>query len=229
MNSSRQQILDRVRSAKKDLQAPSDHTAANRRLQEHPKNLIPRRGSIDKKARTKLFQIEAEKADATVVQLGATDQIPHEIARFLKINNLPTKLKSTRCLSRLNWDDTLLEVEVGIAHATDQVSITAAFAGVAETGTVVSHSGPDTPTTLNFLPITNIVVLDADKIYGNYEHVFKVLRDGERGDKTVMEYMPRTINFITGPSRSGDIEQTLLLGAHGPQRLHIIIVSDELP
>ncbi|MEI9915983.1 MAG: LUD domain-containing protein [Methylovirgula sp.] len=37
--------------------------------------------------------------------------------------------------------------------------------------------------------------------------------------------MPRTVNFITGPSRSADIEQTLLLGAHGPRALHIIIVG----
>jgi L-lactate dehydrogenase complex protein LldG len=38
--------------------------------------------------------------------------------------------------------------------------------------------------------------------------------------------MPRTVNWITGPSRTADIEQTLLLGAHGPQRLHILIVND---
>ena len=37
--------------------------------------------------------------------------------------------------------------------------------------------------------------------------------------------MPRTVNWITGPSRSADIEQTLLLGAHGPQRLHVIVVG----
>ena len=41
--------------------------------------------------------------------------------------------------------------------------------------------------------------------------------------------MPRTVNFITGPSRSADIEQTLLLGAHGPRRLHIVVVRCEAP
>jgi L-lactate dehydrogenase complex protein LldG len=38
--------------------------------------------------------------------------------------------------------------------------------------------------------------------------------------------MPRNVNWITGPSRTADIEQTLLLGAHGPQRLHIVIVDE---
>jgi L-lactate dehydrogenase complex protein LldG len=39
--------------------------------------------------------------------------------------------------------------------------------------------------------------------------------------------MPRTVNLISGPSRSGDIEQKIILGAHGPRALHIIVVGDE--
>jgi L-lactate dehydrogenase complex protein LldG len=38
--------------------------------------------------------------------------------------------------------------------------------------------------------------------------------------------LPRTVNFITGPSRTGDIEQRIVLGAHGPRRLHIVVVDD---
>ena len=95
-----------------------------------------------------------------------------------------------------------------------------ALAGVAESGTLVLTSGVDNPTTLNFLPETHIVALRAEDIAGDYETVWEVIRK-----KYGPGQMPRTVNYITGPSRSADIEQKLLLGAHGPRRLHIIVVG----
>ena len=233
MNDSREYILNRVRSAKKDIQgATSDSKLAGIRLQDHPTNLIPKRGDLDKEARIALFIVEAEKVETTIVRIRASDQIPQEVVQYLKQNNLPSKIKTASSLGNLPWGTTLLETEEGVAVGEDEVSITQAFAGVAETGTLIKHSGPDAPTTLNFLPPTNIAVIEADEIYGNYEEVWKKLRgqsdENPQKTKTVKEFMPRTVNFITGPSRTADIEQTLLLGAHGPQRLHIIIVDDEL-
>jgi L-lactate dehydrogenase complex protein LldG len=90
---------------------------------------------------------------------------------------------------------------------------------VAETGTLILTSGPDNPTTLNFLPENHIVILFADDIAGNYEDVWDRLRRMNGSN------LPRTVNMITGPSRTGDIEQTIELGAHGPRRLHIMIVD----
>ncbi len=87
-------------------------------------------------------------------------------------------------------------------------------------GTLVLTSGADNPTTLNFLPETAIVVLDAADIAGDYETVWERLQQ-QAGENP----LPRTINLISGPSRSADIEQTLLLGAHGPRNLHIIVVG----
>ena len=88
------------------------------------------------------------------------------------------------------------------------------------------YSGPAHPSTLNFVPETHVVVLPASRVVKSYEDVFDAVReltaDPDRGGLP-----PRTVNFITGPSRSGDIEQTLLLGAHGPRRLHIVIVEDD--
>ena len=95
-----------------------------------------------------------------------------------------------------------------------------AFAGVAETGTLVLLSGPDNPTTLNFLPDTHIVMLSADDVAGDYETVWRRLRE-----RYGPGALPRTVNLITGPSRSADIEQTLILGAHGPRALHILVVG----
>jgi L-lactate dehydrogenase complex protein LldG len=100
-------------------------------------------------------------------------------------------------------------------------SVSHAFAGVAETGTLVLTSGRDNPTTLNFLPDNHIVVVEAKDVVGDYETVWQRLRE-----RFGTGNLPRTVNMITGPSRSADIEQTLILGAHGPRRLHVIIVGD---
>jgi L-lactate dehydrogenase complex protein LldG len=100
------------------------------------------------------------------------------------------------------------------------VSVAHADAGVAETGTLVLTSGQDNPTTLNFLPEVEIVVLTAADIAGDYETVWDRIRE-RYGRGT----MPRTVNYVTGPSRSGDIEQTIILGAHGPRTLHIVVVG----
>ncbi len=91
---------------------------------------------------------------------------------------------------------------------------------MAESGTLVLLSGSDNPTTLNFLPDAHIVMLSADDLAGDYEAVWSRIRErcGAGG-------LPRTVNLVTGPSRSADIEQTLILGAHGPRALHILVVG----
>jgi L-lactate dehydrogenase complex protein LldG len=124
-------------------------------------------------------------------------------------------------LAAMPWSETTLEAATGRSDGNDPNAVSHAFGGVAESGTLAMVSGPDNPTTLNFLPDNHIVVISAADITGDYETVWRRLRD-HFGKGT----MPRTVNMITGPSRSADIEQTLLLGAHGPRTLHIIIVGE---
>ena len=74
-------------------------------------------------------------------------------------------------------DQPTLTLEARKAEEPDAVSVTAAFGGVAETGTLVLVSGGDSPTTLNFLPENHIVVLWADRITGDYEAQWSALRE----------------------------------------------------
>jgi len=119
-------------------------------------------------------------------------------------------------------DRPVLRVSAGPSDGGDPVSLVPAFAGVAETGTLVLPSGAGTPTTFNFLPDTQIVLLEAGDIVGAYEEVWPRLRARYGAGR-----MPRTVNLVTGPSRSADIEQRLLMGAHGPRRLHILLIDDQ--
>jgi L-lactate dehydrogenase complex protein LldG len=193
------------------------------RLGAHARNLVPSRADIDADARVALFRAEAEAVQTTVDEAGSLAEIPEIVADYLRRHNLPQRLRhgEDATLTGLPWERTpSLEVDRGPAQPADEVSLSCAFAGVAETGTLILISGPDNPTTLNFLPETHIVVLPKRAVTGSYEDVWDSLR-ARFGEAE----MPRTVNMITGPSRTGDIEQRIELGAHGPRRLHIILVD----
>lgn len=216
---SRSQILASVRrAAGRDRSADS---GAADRLARHPRNLIPDRTDIDPASRIALFVRMAEEVNATVVRAGSVDEVPDAVADYLAGHNLPAEVRAApdAALDAVPWSKRpTLTVARGKAEDSDLSSVTGAVAGIAETGTLMLASGPGSPTTLNFLPDNHIVVLRADQIVGPYEDAWDRLRaEGP---------MPRTVNFITGPSRTGDIEQKIQLGAHGPRRLHIILVGE---
>jgi L-lactate dehydrogenase complex protein LldG len=202
-------------------EAPRRMAVADR-LAAAPRAIIPARGQGDAEARLETFKSEAERAQASIAEIASFDDAPAEIARYLREHNLPATLRmgDDKRLAAMSWGQTLIEVSHGPSDGHDLNGISAAFGAIAETGTLALASGADNPTTLNFLPDNHIVVLAASDIAGDYESVWTRLR---------LTYgkgaMPRTLNLITGPSRSADIEQTLLLGAHGPRRLHIVIVA----
>jgi L-lactate dehydrogenase complex protein LldG len=121
-------------------------------------------------------------------------------------------------LDDIAWSNRF-KVERRAAVGSDQTSVTSAFAGVGETGSLVLLSSPRSPTTLNFLPEDHLIVLARSRIVPHIEDVWMRLR-AEIGP------MPRTVNFITGPSKTGDVEQVIQEGAHGPRRLHVILRED---
>lgn len=221
--SGREAILGAVR---RSLQRrPDDGAAAavDARLGERPRGPVPQRGQLEGEALLALFLAQAEGVNATVARVAEASEVPAAVADYLKGANLPPKLRMAPHpeLRALPWKERapLLEIAEGRAEAEDAVSVTTAFAGVAETGTLVLHSGALSPTTLNFLPETHVVVLRADQVVGAYEEAWDRLRAAGEG-------LPRTVNFVTGPSRTGDIEQQIQLGAHGPRRLHVVLVGD---
>lgn len=225
MSGSRERVLSGIRQALG--RGPLSGTAAadlENRLDHPAPNVLPARGRLNRASRIKLFMTEAEKVNATTERLKTWNDVPSSVANYLNSANLPTTLRvaTGQKIDAIPWSaEPLLTVATGPAEGSDAVSVTGAFAGVAETGTLVMLSGPEHPTTLNFLPDTHIAVLPADQIVGTYEEIWARLRDTLGHGR-----LPRVVNWITGPSRTADIEQTLQLGAHGPVRLHILIVDE---
>jgi L-lactate dehydrogenase complex protein LldG len=220
--SGRDDILVGIRKALK--RGPLDGAAADAlraQLEDPKRNLIPARATVlDDAEQVDLFVAMAEEVQTTVDRVASLADVPAAVARYLASENLPAELVMAPdpALDAIPWGERpLLQLRRGKAAPGDQVSLTPAFAGIAETGTLMLASGPETPTTLNFLPDTHIVVLRADRVLPHYEEGWSRLR--------ASGVMPRTVNFITGPSRTGDIEQRIQLGAHGPRRLHIVLVD----
>jgi L-lactate dehydrogenase complex protein LldG len=219
---SREQILGNIRRSLRRGQ-PDDPAALEARLREAPNGPIPARGQLPRPERIELFLQMARQSSATVARLSDVAEVPAAIADYLAHENLPARLRLAPDprLTGLPWQSRpLIEISAGRSHGEDAVSLCRAEAGIAETGTLMLASGPESPTTLNFLPETEIVLLPADVIVGGMEEGWKLLRSRQGNG------LPRTVNFITGPSRSADIGQKLLMGAHGPRRLHILVVGE---
>ena len=197
-------------------------TTVDDRLASAPKGVIPARGQGDREAQLAKFREMTEVAQASLVDVATAAEVPAAVAAFLREHNLPATVKrgDDPRLAAMPWNKTTLALETGASDGHDLNAVSHAIAGVAETATLVLASGRDNPTTLNFLPDNHIVVIEAKDIVADYETMWAGVRARYgKGE------MPRTVNWVTGPSRSADIEQTLLLGAHGPRRLHVIVVN----
>ncbi|MGG5886908.1 LutC/YkgG family protein [Falsiroseomonas sp. HC035] len=223
-------ILGAIRRGLKRGPLPADQAAMlEGRLATHPRHLIPARSRLPRAEQIALFIRNAEKEFATVERVPDAAAIPAAVADYLAAQNLPSRLVMAPHpdLLGIDWSTRpMLEREARRAQDGDAVSLQHAWAGIAETGTLVLPSGPERPTTLNLLPDTEIAVLRASDVVGAYEEAWDRLRAGQ-ADALTGGFMPRNIMLVTGPSRSADIEQTLELGAHGPRRLHILLIEDE--
>ncbi|MCX7147224.1 MAG: lactate utilization protein C [Sulfuritalea sp.] len=217
--SSRDEILGRVRAG---LHRSATNAAAGREVmldalsnRSHgPKPAI----NADPKALLERFRLKSEVQSSTVDIVARDADVPAAIARYLASMNLPKSAVAWPSLGALDWAAAGLAVEGRGARDADLVRITGCFCAVAETGTLMVSSSPDTPATVSLLPETHIAIVQASRIVPYMEDAWDLARE-ELGT------LPRAVNFISGPSRTGDIEQTIVLGAHGPYRVHLVIVE----
>lgn len=198
-----------------------------RRIEQPARNLVPARAARPKAEQVELFCTKAQAIDVTIDRVAGPGDVPAAVAGFLAEYNLPSDLRLAPDpeLAAIPWAERpMLEIRKGAAEAPDQVGVTPALCAIAETGTLAMVSSAETPNTINFVPDNHVVVLRASQVAGAMEDVWDRLRErfgpGE---------MPRTVTLISGPSRSADIGLTLIKGAHGPRRVHIVLIDDVDP
>ncbi|HEY1857634.1 LutC/YkgG family protein [Acidocella sp.] len=221
---SRAAILGNIRRGLKRGPLPADQQAMLAgRLKAHPRHLVPARGQGDSAGQVAAFIENVAREFGTTQLLPDWRAVPEAITSYLAQQNIAAEIVVSPHpeLQAIPFaEKPLLNVRFGTTAPTDAVTVTQAFAGIAETGTLMMPSGPERPTSNNLLSDTEIVVIRADRIVGAYEDAFDLLRAEQGG-------MPRNVMLVTGPSRSADIEQTLELGAHGPRSLHVLIIDGE--
>lgn len=162
------------------------------------------------------FREKSLAQSTTLDAVAGLAEVPAAVARYLAGLGIPPRAVCWATLAGLDWRGAGIEAADRGAVDADLVGITGCHAAVAETGTLMLLSGADTPATVSLLPETHIAVVPASRIVAGMEEAWQLVRD-ERGQ------LPRAVNFISGPSRTGDIEQTIVLGAHGPYRVHVVI------
>ena len=221
----REAILSKIKTqVSGNRDEASRRAAVAERLSDAPKGVIPKRGQLNAAKMVDLFCERAQAVQTTVDRVGSYDEVANAVSDYLRHRNLPQAVQTGEDsrLKAVDWSlSPALNRRYGPSDGDQQVGLSHATSGVAETGTLLLTSGPDNPTTINFLPENHIVVVLASDIVGDYETALGSIRNTYGKGQ-----MPRTVNMVTGPSRSGDIEQKILLGAHGPRALHIIVVDD---
>lgn len=222
MSTARDNVLSRVRKAlgKRERDA-AGAAAAEAYIAAHAQGPRPKLPSD----RLERFMQRARDMESTVERIADRAAIPAAVARYLDGLQLPAahsaqKSRAGVCwpeFATLDWAGVELAIEARPTTGDDRLGITGAFCAIAETGTMVLLTGVDAPTATALLPDTHVAVVTPERIVDGMEDAFALIRR-ERGS------MPRAVNLISGPSRTGDIEQTIVLGAHGPFRVHILIV-----
>ena len=173
-----------------------------------------------------LFQQNLEAVDGHCIIAHSKGEIAGALTQIISALQ-KTKLRAQRIaisdapeLERLMHMTDLEIEELGITpNASDifgfDVGITNAQAAIAETGTLVLDSAHERHRLVSLVPPVHIAIVDASTIYATLGETLAMLQNGK-------ELSP-AVTFITGPSRTADIELTLTIGVHGPQELYVII------
>lgn len=213
--SARANILARIRTAQGRAVTvrTEERDAVEQYIAAHPQGPRPK-VDADVEAR---FRDRALNLATTIDEVKALADIPAAVARYLQDLNLTPAALCWPEFAALDWAAQAVKIETRAARGDDLVGITGVFCAIAETGTLMMCSGSDTPPATSLLPETHIAVVPRSRIVPGMEDAWALLRR-ERGA------LPRAVNFISGPSRTADIEQTVTLGAHGPYRVHVLLL-----
>lgn len=214
MSDRRAAILGRISQALAHA-AAADAPEILQRIEAHARGPLPQWQAAVRDR----FVEKLERVAGTWAEVASRERIAEAAADYLAAQHLRKALAVAPhpLLADVNWPEGW-QAERRRAEGEDRVSLAVAFCGIAETGSLLLLAGPESPTTLNFLPDDFLCVLSVSRIVPRMEDAWALLR-AERGA------MPRAANIVTGPSRTADVEQTIQLGAHGPRRLHVLLLA----
>ncbi len=212
-SSARDEILGRIRNSTRTEKNKSNIEDAQTSMKTMESATINFAAGPDK------FIAKLNEVKATVSVISSRMELVREVHEYVaRHQEKPTiTLANEPELTSLDWSESSITTDYE-PHSIS-VSVTSACYGIEETGTLILYSSPTSPTGMNFLPDYHIVTLDTSNIVVSMDDVWCGLRKNEQA-------IPRSINMITGPSKTADIEQDIQFGAHGPKFLHVILIQN---
>jgi L-lactate dehydrogenase complex protein LldG len=216
--SARENILARIRKQQgRTGAAPTEAELAQVRAAIAQRPIGPLPGIAHVVDPVGQFRLECDRLATTHTEAQARADVAREVRRYLDANSLDRRVLIWHELADLDWAGAGIAVDDRLAQGSDRTSVTSCFCAIAETGTVLLLSSPQTPKATALVPETHICLVSRARIVATMEDAFALLRR-EVGE------LPRSTWFVSGPSRTADIEQTIVIGAHGPYRVHVIVV-----
>lgn len=159
-----------------------------------------------------------ERVDNQVLAMKATVQLINRL-REEGVIQAGAAVSIWPSLAELPWPELPHPLVGGTPAGNELVGVSEVAYAVAETGTLVFASRADQPARTHLLPETHIAWVRASQVVHTMEDALDAIRHNRGG-------LPRVVNFVSGPSRTADIEQTIVLGAHGPYRVHVVLIED---
>ena len=212
--SARDTILRQIRTALAQSATPLNEAAPNQSTRQQESGVVPAQAELVTR-----FTQRATALASTVLGPLSQELIPSTVAAYLQEHRLAQKAVCWPALNTLDWAAAGIAIETRGASGSDLVGITGSFCAIADTGSLMLLSGPETPATVSLLPETHIAVVPVARVLARMEDAWALVQSEHTS-------LPRAVNFVSGPSRTADIEQTVTLGAHGPYRVLIVLVEN---
>ena len=219
---SREEILHRIRKglgkgdgARKDADAPEPVTS-------------PAGGGFSKDDLVTVFAESLSGINTSVYRASSEGVLEFVTGFFRERGTESFSIWETEYLKSLGVKESLEGMGLSLAPAEDKseiansgVGITETDYALADTGSLVLISSPDKPRGISLIPPVHLAIVRKENILYDIGELFGILNNLYESPETI----PACTTFITGPSRTADIELNLTLGVHGPKELHVLIVS----
>lgn len=214
--SARDSILARIRaqSGRRGATGEGEIDAVRAHIAKHERGPLPSLATHDPVAH---FIAECDRLKTSCAEVASAALVPGEVARYIAAESLAPRCVGWAEFANLHWADAGIVYDNRTTNADDLIGLTGCYCGIGETGTLLLLGAPATPKATALLPETHICVVRKSRIVATMEDAFALMR-AEIGEP------PRATFFVSGPSRTADIEQTLVIGAHGPYRVHVILI-----
>lgn len=224
MSNSREEILHTIRKGLKDASSDEDFTKRNisNEAQEIQHLTIEQQSTLKSK-----FISELSNVNTKILEASDETEINKVILNLTKEKKLESfsiwesqylkKLKLKKSLKHAGLK--LITAKYKNRIANSNIGITEADYAIVDTGTLVLLTKNNQPRSVSLLPPIHLAIVRPEKLVRNIQDLFVILKSEQEEEEDIMSCM----TFITGPSRTADIELNLTLGVHGPKELYVII------